>query len=475
MSAVDVVARGVAVRARSAVAAASRHGRLLRAADAAEGRNPVVLPPWLAPPAYAASTSYNVGQVVTNGGFWFMCGLAGTTPATGGGPLVTNSGQYVADGGSGVYWTCLGGARAPDQGDGAPTVSIVTASPSIGPNWQPETYPAAYAVRGAAPSPYRSTFWSLGTFDAKLGTVMSAGASVVFESDADRLALFLPANSAQVRVIVGGRYLMPGSHVVGGNDQWMVIDWTGSTGRRLRRYELETGKSASFFGCAQVPVTSTVSAAGAGTPRMVVIGDSYNAGSSYGPWLAGGSIAQLLGKRLGWRDTWNLSIGGTGYLNPSATGFFTFRQRVPQALALAPDVLLLMGSTNDVDHPPAALQAEVLQTMRAIRAGTPAPIIVVGVPSINVAGAVAAEGAVQAGVAQSGDPLAFFVPICGASPPWVLGSWNNGGGAVPSGTVNGGLYVAADNVHPPEIGFDYYAQRIEQAIRAKVLPVLAGA
>lgn len=472
MSALDVVARGVASRARSAVQASNRHARLLRAADAAEGRNAVVLPPWLGASAYAASTAYAVGQVVANGGQWYMCGIAGTTPASGGGPTTTGSGQYVQDGASAVYWTCLGGARVADSGDGAPAVSVVTSNPALGANWLPGTYPAAYAVRGAAPAAYRTSFWSLAAFEAKPGVAMSAGASVVFDCDGDKVALFLPANSGQVRVIVDGRYLTPGSHVVTGTDQWMVIDWTGSSGRRLRRYELETGKSASFFGCAQTATSAIVSAGGAGAPRMVVIGDSYNAGSSYGPWLAGGSIAQLLAKRLGWRDAWNLSAGGTGYLNPSASGFATFGQRVAQALALAPDVVLLMGSTNDAGYASAAVQAEVAQTLRAIRAGSSAPIVVVGVPSINVAGAAATEAAVQAAVAQSGDPLAFFVAVCGATPPWVLGSWNNASG-VPAGTVNGGLYVAADDVHPPEIGFDYYAQRIEHAIRATVLPVLA--
>lgn len=473
MSAADVIARGMAAQARAAVATSNRHARLIAAAAASERRNPVILPPWLAPPAYVPNTAYAVGQVVANAGSWFMCGIAGTSPASGGGPTTTASGQYVADGASAVYWTYLGGARAADPGDGAPAVSAVTSNPSLGANWLPATCPASYRVRGAVPVAYRGSFWSLGSFEAKAGMVACSGASVGFDCDADRLAIFLPANSAQLRVIVDGRYLMPGSHVVGGADQWLVIDWTASSGRRLRSYEVETGKSAAYFGCAQTPLSASVSAGAGGAPRLVVIGDSYNAGSSYGPWLAGGSIAQLVAKRLGWRDAWNLSAGGTGYLNPSAAALHTYRQRVPQALALSPDVVLLMGSTNDTGYPPAQVQAEVLATVQAIRAGTRAPIIVVGVPSINLAGASATEAAVQAGVAQAGDPLAFFIPIAGATPPWVLGSWNNASG-VPAGVANNGLYVAADNVHPPEIGYDYYAQRIERAVRASVLPMLAA-
>jgi hypothetical protein len=472
MSARDLVARGLAASAREAVGSASRHARLLRAADAALGSNPVVLPPWLAPPAYAPSTTYAPGQVVRHGGSWFMCGIGGTSPAGGSGPTVTTSGQYVVDGSSAIYWTYLGGARASDPGDGAPAVSAVTTNPALGANWLPVSYPDAYAVRGAAPAPLRTSFWQLSAFDAKPGGAMCAGASVAFTCDGDKVALFLPANSAQVRVLADGRYLMPGSHVVAGQDQWLVIDWTGTSGRRLRHYEVETGKSASQFGCAQTAVSATVSAARDGAPRLVVIGDSYNAGSSYGPWLAGGSIAQLLAKRLGWRDAWNLSVGGTGYCSPSASGFYTYGERVPQALARDPDVIVLMGSSNDVGYSAAAVEAAVLATLRAIRAGSEVPVVVAGVPSINLAGTGATEAAVAAAVAAFDDPLTFFVPICGATPPWLLGPWNNASG-VPAGTVNAGLYVAADNVHPPEIGFDYYAQRIEQAIRATVLPALA--
>jgi lysophospholipase L1-like esterase len=474
MSARDLVARGLAAQAREAVGAANRHARLLRAADAAAGRNPVVLPPWLAPPAYAPGTAYAPGQVVANNGSWYMCGIPGTSPASGGGPATTSSGQYVPDGASALYWTYLGGARAADPGDGAPAVSVVTSNPALGANWLPVSLPGAYAVRGAAPAPLRASFWSLASFEAKPGAAMCAGASVAFTCDGDKVALFLPSNSAQVRVIVDGRYLAPGSHVVAGQDEWLVIDWTASSGRRLRHYELETGKSASLFGCAQAGMSAVVSAGGDLGPRMVVIGDSYNAGSSYGPWLAGGSIAQLLAKRLGWRDAWNLSVGGTGYCNASVSTFSTFGQRVPQALALAPDVIVLMGSSNDVGYPPAAVQEAVAATLRALRAGTAAPIVVVGIPSINLPGAAATETAIAAAVTQAGDPLAFFVPVCGATPPWVLGAWNNAAG-VPAGVNNAGLYVAADNVHPPEIGFDYYAGRIEQAIRTTMLPALAAA
>ena len=186
MSALDIVARGIAARASADIRASSRHARLLRAADAAEGRNPVVRPAWLAPPAYAPSTSYAVGQVVTNGGNWYMCGIAGTSPASGGGPTTISSGQYIADGASALYWTHLGGARAADPGEGAPTVTIATSNPALGANWLPGSYPSAYTVRGATPMPYRSTFWSLATFEAKAGVTMSAGASVAFACDGDK-------------------------------------------------------------------------------------------------------------------------------------------------------------------------------------------------------------------------------------------------------------------------------------------------
>ncbi len=472
MSGPDLIARGLAVQARATQRAAARHARLLRAADSAQGRNPATAPPWLAPPAYAPGSAYAPGQVVAHAGAWYMCGIGGVAPATGPGPTGRHHGQYLPDGTGGLYWTCLGGARHPDAADGAPVVTLLTSNPALGANWLPALVPGAYAVRGARPVPLRTSFWSLETLEAKPDMMTCAGASVAFDSDADRLALFLPANSAQLRVLVEERYLHPGSIVIGGQDQWLMIDWTMSSGRRMRRYELETGKSAAQFGCAQTGSSAMVTAAPASDPRLVVIGDSYNAGSSYGPWLAGGSIAQLLGKRLGWRDTWNLSVGGTGYCNTGA-GLRTFGDRVPQVLALRPDAVLVMGSTNDVGYSPATVEAAAVAMLRALRGGTPAPIIVVGVPSINLPGARATEQALAAAVAAIADPLTFFVPVTTATPPWVLGSWNNAVG-VPSGTANAALYIAGDDVHPPEIGYDYYAQRIEQAIRAQVLPALAA-
>ena len=119
-----------------------------------------------------------------------------------------------------------------------------------------------------------------------------------------------------------------------------------------------------------------------------------------------------------------------------------------------------------------SVEAAAIATLRAIRAGSAAPVIVVGVPSINLPGAPATEAAIASAVARHGDPLTFFVPICSAVPPWVVGAWNAGAGA-PAGTANAAFHVAADNVHPPEIGIAYYARRIEQAIRSTVLPALA--
>ena len=473
--AMDYAARDAAEQALRFSRRANRMQRLISSAHAAEKRNPMILPAWLAPAAYADATAYGVGEVVSNAGRWYMCGVAGTAPA-GGAPTQVDTAQYMRAVASGPYWTYLSGAQNVDPGDGAPTVNLVSSNPNLGINWHPVTYPSAFRVRGAAPTVHRSTMWSLVAFQAKAGTPMCCGASVSFQSDESKLAIMLPASGQQYRLLIDGRYVRPGSWVVSGGDSWLIVDWTATSGRRLRTYEVETGKSASYFGHVQTSTTATVSASRVDEPRMVVLSDSYNAGSSYGPWLAGGSIAQLLAKRLGWRDAWNLSVGGTGYINPGPGSFYTYLERVPQVLALNPDAILIMGSTNDIDHTPANVTAAVSQTLRRLRAGTTAPIIVAGMAPLNSANVVPTEAAIALAVAQFGDPHAFFIPIATDTMPWLLGPWNNS--TAPSNTAgvvrvkNDALYLAGDNTHPPEIGFDYYAQRIEQAVRSSILPTL---
>ncbi len=144
-----------------------------------------------------------------------------------------------------------------------------------------------------------------------------------------------------------------------------------------------------------------------GHPRQIVravfISDSILAGSGFGPFIAGGSVAQRVAGALGWTDLWDFAIGGTGYVNPGG-GCVTFGQRVAEALTRAPDVWVFMGSGNGAAHPPAEITAAALAAFRAIcSGGSTAPVIVLGVwPKDGTAGAI--EAAIKAAFDAWADP-----------------------------------------------------------------------
>ena len=453
--------------------------RMRNAAHRAFVSNPVTSRPWVAPAAYTNSTALRLGQIVSANGNWYVVVIAGTTNASGTGPTSTTAHPLVTDGT--VSFAYIGGAVSADAGEGAPTLSIVTTNPALGLNWYPVGFPNTYRVRGGTPAAYLTNYYQISTFQGSSGVNHCQSATVSTCCDDSKVALFLPANSS-CRVIVDGRYLQPGNYNVS-VDSWLIIDWTATTGRKVRTYEVECFKSTltvttpCYFGYIQTAVTAQAYAPNdGGDVRMVMIGDSYLAGSAYGPWLAGGSIPALIAKRLGFSDCWNYGIGGTGYLAVGAGPYYTYEQRLAQAAALNPDVLFVMGSVNDKAQSAGAITAAVTSFIRAARASLPTtPIVVVGCQPIDSYGvmtptnsgftAAQIEAEISAGVTAAADSRTVFIPMATVTPPWVCGTWNNGSLGMSGTPVNTAYYVAGDGVHPPEMGTQGYAARIAQETR----------
>lgn len=457
--------------------------KLRRAAARAAVSNPVTARPWLASPAYANNWPQRLGDIVIANGSFYVCVIAGTTAASGTGPTVTANAGLVQDGTA--YFAYYGGVRLPDPGDGAPTVTFVTSTPGYGGRWYPVSAPDRYRKRGCNAITSRTNWWLLQAFNSNASTAVCNGASVSAACDNARVAIFVPVG-AYVRVLVDDRYLQMGNYS-SASDAWVVIDWTASSGRRMRTYEVETNQSSTvnFYGYIETDGTGNVSAPSAyDETRGVWIGDSYQAGSSYGPFLGGGSMSSLVGKLLGIRDMWGMGIGGTGYVSKgTGSAYYSFRERLPQAVALNPNVMFFCGSVNDKSQTAAAITAEVTLTMQAVRAlGYTGPLVVVGVPSIDTVasmtptgtGLTAAqiEAAIFAGVAAVNDAKIFTIPIATDTIPWVTGNWNNSGLPISGTYINKDYYIAADAVHPPEYGTAYYALRVAEAFKARVLGVL---
>lgn len=435
-------------------------------ATALVGGNPVVNPPWLLPPDYANNMAVLLGQVISTATGWYVCGVAGTTAATGTGPSDTGDAQFVTDGTA--KFSYYGPATITENDSLGPAVSSVTSNPG-GQIYRPLIYPGMYRVLGATPSQYLTNYWQLSSFDELGGVPQERGATIAWQSDAVILYVFVPSNTQGIRVSVDGRYLQIGDYNFAGVDTWLKIDWSGTTGRRMRGYEFENGKSGFYFGGVQ-----TANVYDQVFPQTyvddiccVALGDSIipgGGGSASGPFLGGGSMCSLMGKLLGWRNMWNLSTGGTGYLASNNGQDYTYIQRLPQALALNPDVLMVGGSTNDVAFSSLDISNAVTRFLITARESYSGLIIVFGVPSVN-SGAAAIEATVKAAVTAFDDPFVLFIPICGAATPWVTGTWNNA--SLPANTANSSFLInsVVDSIHPPEFGTLHYANRANSAIR----------
>jgi len=456
--------------------------KLRRAAALALLNNPDAKQPWTLPVAYSNSLAVRSGQVISNNGNWYVCIQAGTTAASGGGPTTSADARAITDGTA--MFTYYSGARTADAGDGAPTITQVTTSPALGLNWYPVEGVDRYLVRGANPVAHSTSYWRLNAFDSKAGTTTTNGAAIAAMVEESKFAVFIPLG-ARVRIAVDGRYINPGNYSNAANS-WVVIDFTGSSGRRARLVEYETDISSNnYFGFISTTATGAVYAPEPTEEvRGVWIGDSYQAGSAYGPFLSGAQMSACVAKRTGIRDMWGMGVGGTGYLATGASSFYTFRERLPQAVALNPDILFFMGSVNDKSSTALAITAEVTLTIEAARlAGHYGPIVIVGVPSLDTVGVMSPAGsgltaaqietAIFAGVTAAAEDDVFTVPIATDRVPWVTGSWNNSGLSAVNGTsLNKDYWLANDSVHPADHATAMYADRIDQVYRRVVLPAL---
>ena len=409
-------------------------------------------------PAWAASTGYFTGQVVTNGGSDYVC-LGSGTSASSGGPTVT-TGASQADGTT--SWSYLGPHASAVTNADIPVVTGTTTNPSatLPASYQPVSFPSAYTVLGGVASAYRGSFWQITTFNDGTGNV-SRGGSIGFVTDSPIFAFFVPSNSIGIRVKIDGNYHSPSCYNNGGVDSWIKIDFSAYP-KKKRKIIYECSKSVSYFGGVLIDATSSIEPLF--FPNLIKaawISDSLDAGSLYGPWLGGNRMSQQVGAKLGWQNVWGFSTGGTGYLN-NATSYDTFVNRASEAAAINPDIFVIRGSTNDIGYPSASITAACVSLINSIRALSAAPICVCGVWPLNNAATSTVEAAVQAAVASCGQPDVYFIPETGAVPmPYVTGSWNNSANTQSNTST---LLISSDGTHPTDYGIQLVSSRLANDI-----------
>ncbi|MEV6176142.1 SGNH/GDSL hydrolase family protein [Streptomyces sp. NPDC052016] len=203
--------------------------------------------------------------------------------------------------------------------------------------------------------------------------------------------------------------------------------------------------------CALVATGADVRAdAAAPRLKLFVLGDSIAGGSAQGGKGPHG-WPSLVAKQLGL--TLRLDgKGGTGYTTGGRQkGGRPYPQRVKDAVAAKPDVVIVEGSRNDGG--PTKTRAAAADTLRRLRAGLPrARILVVG-PIYSYPkpiGSHPIDEAVSAAAAQLGIRY-----VSAVRRGWFTGSAHR--------------FIGSDGVHPTNAGHAYLAQRIRPEL-SRLLP-----
>lgn len=302
--------------------------------------------------------------------------------------------------------------------------------------------------------------------------------AIEFITDAPKLAFGSVFAGSKEIIIDGVKFSL--DNISTADAMFYTLDFANAGGRKVRSYRIMTQLDRSFTGI-YVDTNSTVWAPSDVLPKFAVISDSIWQGSTFGPVVPGNSVSERLAL-LQNVDVINMSIAGTGYTNRGASPGVTtdkFITRVAEAVARNPDIIMIMGSPNDIANL-ANIQSEAVAVFQEIRdRGFTGPIVVFGVWSYNNANVGAAETAVQNAVSTFADTLGktFFIPIYyDPTGPWITGSWNNNpmpNGVTNTTSTNGVQYIAGDdNLHPVDLGTAYLASRIDQALQSQVYPNL---
>ena len=450
--------------------------KLRRLADRERARSVSPNVPMLLPSAWQVSTAYVRGNVVSNGGNWYVCVTPGTSAGSGG--PTSSAVNLISD--NTAQWAYLGSPTITANDPLAPTITTSGSSVpgSLTNLYDCVNFSSVFRRRGCYTQAFATSYWNLFTLDYKSGvTVPGANVAVEFMTDAPIFAIAQTNNDPRCNVRIDGRLVaLDGPARAANSPNWSIYDFSAVGGRRTRRVTVEYcnawATNTQRFGGVRVGPNDQVWSPPAAQAKAVFCADSILSGTStYGPMLFGSSVATNVGRALGWDDVWDMSIGGTGYVATSGgNAYYTFAQRIPQIVAQNPDIVVFMGSTNDFGQ--SGVTAAVTATLRGLRdAGYAGPIVVAGVIPVS-AEAATTEAQVAAGVAAFVDPRrsTYWIPVA-SDPlfPWITGAWNN---TLNTQSTNATLLISPDTIHPMDYGTEYLSRRLARAIDQQVLSAL---
>jgi lysophospholipase L1-like esterase len=199
-------------------------------------------------------------------------------------------------------------------------------------------------------------------------------------------------------------------------------------------------------GAAPTPTPPPATRLVAGEPLVAFLGDSWTAG--VGATGRRGYVVRTA-ERLGWGYA-NFGVGGSGYSVPGPHHSL-FDERIPQLVAMHPDLVVVQGSLNERHSTPARLGPAAASTLAwlqaALEPGT--PILVVGA-AYNPGTADATIDWVNAAVSAAADAagLPFVNPAAaGWLDPHDRGLW-------------------ADTIHPDDRGHQLVADALAPLLEA---------
>lgn len=490
MSALDVMARGLAARALHSFKNANRLDRLRTALVTARDTYPVMTsPPIVTMPAT------NVSQISGLGNY------AVSVPATdarltyvGGRTQVVSTNRMAA-----ATMTGLDGNRLTN---GLMRMRFMTDAPQIELCFRAVQSTFINAIidgamlsraNGALPQsngPSGSAYWMMdfGTDPTNFflnqlsrvsaGTGYVVGDILTLAGGTFTRAAKLRITTASGGVIVedGGDYsVVPTGTLTttGGSGTGFTVNnmiWSraASPARRMRRIELliDIRDLNGYVAGLVVPPGSTILAwpVADGTPKLLVIGDSQNAGTyqAYPDSQSGYQIAQ----RLGLMDAVEIQAqGGTGWVTANGNSApWSTAGRVADMIAAKPDILLFDGSQNDGTRF-AEVTTAAAASLHTLQAALPDTLFLVCGPVLHSSGTPSYVAALAAAVAQAPDPRRIAL-INNSADGWFSGSGKN---TAPSGSGNNDIYVSSDGAHLTQAGIDYRATILAERMRVALL------
>jgi hypothetical protein len=180
---------------------------------------------------------------------------------------------------------------------------------------------------------------------------------------------------------------------------------SGAAQRRVRIY-----MASADFGGLSVGPTDTVSPTPKPAKSLAILGDSWANGTGALNQL--GAMAITVGLMLG-VELFMCSYGGTGYVAPGQFVPFGNAARMAPLGQVAPDYVLVEGSSNDNGSAAADVKAAAAACYAAIKAASPKSVLMVcSVQATGTASsAAAANGAAVASAAQDAGALVVAQPI----------------------------------------------------------------